>query len=67
MPITTDIQIAKEMQLIRVNREANLNVKGYSKSIVIQMELPTDTKEFSNADLEADFERIYQEAKSIFG
>ncbi|MGV8815907.1 MAG: type IV secretory system conjugative DNA transfer family protein, partial [Gelidibacter sp.] len=33
----------------------------------IQRELPIDTKEYSNADLEANFERIYQEAKSIFG
>lgn len=32
----------------------------------IQRELPTDTKEFSNADLGANFERNYQEAKSIF-
>ncbi|RXJ45707.1 type IV secretory system conjugative DNA transfer family protein [Gelidibacter gilvus] len=33
----------------------------------IQRELPTDTKEFSYADLEDNFERIYREAKSIFG
>ncbi|MBJ7880698.1 type IV secretory system conjugative DNA transfer family protein [Gelidibacter salicanalis] len=33
----------------------------------IQRELPADAKEFSNADLEANFERIYREAKSIFG
>ncbi len=33
----------------------------------IQRELPTGSQEFSNADLEANFERIYREAKSIFG
>ena len=32
----------------------------------IQRELPQDEKEFSNADLEANFERIYYEARSIF-
>ncbi len=32
----------------------------------IQRELPTSAIEFSNADLEANFERIYEEAKSIF-
>tara|TARA_R110002020_G_scaffold29940_8_gene94488 strand:- start:22 stop:1605 length:1584 start_codon:yes stop_codon:yes gene_type:complete len=32
----------------------------------IQRELPKNTKEFSNADLEANFERIYEEARSIF-
>lgn len=32
----------------------------------IERELPQDTKEFSNADLEANFEQIYNEAKSIF-
>lgn len=37
------------------------------KQLKIQRELPTDTKEFSNEDLEVNFERIYQEAKSIFG
>ena len=32
----------------------------------IQRALPTSTKKFSNADLEANFERIYKEAKSLF-
>ena len=32
----------------------------------IQRGLPTGTKEFSNAELEANFERIYKEAKSLF-
>ncbi|AIY12088.1 type IV secretory system conjugative DNA transfer family protein [Cellulophaga baltica] len=32
----------------------------------ILRELPTDTKEFSNEDLEVNFERIYEEARSIF-
>lgn len=32
----------------------------------IQRELPQDAKEFSNTDLEANFERIYEEARSIF-
>ncbi len=33
----------------------------------IQRELSQDEKEFSNADLEANFERIYEEARSLFG
>ena len=32
----------------------------------IKRELPEDAKEFSKADLEANFENIYEEAKSIF-
>jgi len=32
----------------------------------IERELPRVAKEFSNADLEANFERIYEEARSIF-
>ena len=32
----------------------------------IKRELPENTKEFSNADLEANFERIFEEARSIF-
>ena len=32
----------------------------------IQRELPQSSKEFSNADLVANFERIYDEARSIF-
>jgi len=32
----------------------------------IERELPRGAKEFSNADLEANFERIYEEARSIF-
>ena len=32
----------------------------------IERELPQGAKEFSNADLEANFERIYEEARSIF-
>ena len=32
----------------------------------IQREFPKEAKEFSNADLEANFERIYEEARSIF-
>lgn len=32
----------------------------------IQRELPNETKQFSKADLEANFERIYDEVKSIF-
>jgi len=32
----------------------------------IERELPEDAKEFSNADLEANFERIYREIISIF-
>ena len=32
----------------------------------IQRELPKESKQFSNADLEANFERIYIEARSIF-
>ncbi|TVZ26103.1 type IV secretory system conjugative DNA transfer VirD4/TraG family protein [Gillisia sp. Hel_I_86] len=32
----------------------------------IQRELPKNTKEFSKVDLEANFERIYEEARSIF-
>ncbi len=33
----------------------------------IQRALPTDTKEFSKAELEVNFERIYDEARSLFG
>ena len=33
----------------------------------IQRELPTDTKKFSKAELEVNFERIYREARSLFG
>ena len=33
----------------------------------IQRELPTDTKKFSKAELEVNFERIYGEARSLFG
>ncbi|OBX25719.1 type IV secretory system conjugative DNA transfer family protein [Gelidibacter algens] len=33
----------------------------------IQRELPTDTKAFSKAELEVNFERIYGEARSLFG
>ncbi|RAJ19138.1 type IV secretory system conjugative DNA transfer VirD4/TraG family protein [Gelidibacter algens] len=32
----------------------------------IQREFPTGIKEFSNADLEANFERIYEEVRSLF-
>lgn len=32
----------------------------------IERELPRVAKEFSNADLETNFERVYEEAKSIF-
>jgi hypothetical protein len=32
----------------------------------IQRELPNETKQFSKADLEANFERVYNEVKSIF-
>ncbi|WP_445735295.1 type IV secretory system conjugative DNA transfer family protein [Mariniflexile sp.] len=32
----------------------------------IQREIPENGREFSNADLEANFERIYEEARSIF-
>ena len=32
----------------------------------IERELPQGAKEFSNADLEANFERVYEEARSIF-
>ncbi len=32
----------------------------------IQRELPKETKQFSKADLEASFERVYDEARSIF-
>tara|TARA_R110002124_G_scaffold174673_1_gene342463 strand:+ start:289 stop:1869 length:1581 start_codon:yes stop_codon:yes gene_type:complete len=32
----------------------------------IQRELPNETKQFSKADLEANFDRVYEEAKSIF-
>ncbi|WP_157378196.1 hypothetical protein [Arenibacter latericius] len=32
----------------------------------INRELPTTALEFSKADLEANFEKIYKEAKSIF-
>ncbi len=32
----------------------------------IERELPRGAKEFSNADLEANFERVYEEARSIF-
>ena len=32
----------------------------------IVRELPQDTKKFSNEDLEANFERVYDEARSIF-
>jgi len=32
----------------------------------IEREFPRGAKEFSNADLEANFERIYEEARSIF-
>ena len=32
----------------------------------IQRELPNETKQFSKADLEANFERVYKEAWSIF-
>lgn len=32
----------------------------------IQRQLPEETKQFSKADLEANFEKIYEEAKSIF-
>ena len=33
----------------------------------IQREVPEEEKQFSKADLKANFERIYSEAKSIFG
>ena len=33
----------------------------------IKRELPNGSKEYSNEELEANFERIYTEAKSIFG
>jgi len=33
----------------------------------IEREFPQYTIEFSNADLEANFERVYKEARSIFG
>jgi hypothetical protein len=33
---------------------------------LIQRELPKETNQFSQADLEANFERIYEEARSIF-
>ena len=32
----------------------------------IKRELPNETKQFSKADLKANFERVYEEAKSIF-
>ena len=32
----------------------------------IQRELPNETKQFSKADLGANFERVYEEARSIF-
>ncbi len=32
----------------------------------IKRELPNETKQFSKADLEANFERVYEEAQSIF-
>ena len=32
----------------------------------IQRELPTDSKLYSNEELEANFERVYDEARSIF-
>ena len=32
----------------------------------IQRELPEESKQFTPADLEANFERIYEEARSIF-
>ena len=33
----------------------------------IKRELPNGTNQFSRADLEANFERVYEEARSIFG
>lgn len=33
----------------------------------IQRELPQETKRYSDADLRANFERVYDEARSIFG
>ncbi|MDT0641892.1 type IV secretion system DNA-binding domain-containing protein [Zunongwangia sp. F363] len=33
----------------------------------INRELPEESKQYSQADLEANFERIYEEARSIFG
>jgi type IV secretory pathway TraG/TraD family ATPase VirD4 len=32
----------------------------------IQRQLPEETEQYSKADLEANFERIYEEARSIF-
>ncbi|MCM4156392.1 type IV secretion system DNA-binding domain-containing protein [Gramella sp. AN32] len=36
------------------------------KLAVIKRELPNETKQYSQADLSANFERVYEEAKSIF-
>jgi len=32
----------------------------------IQRQVPQEEKQFSKADLEANFERVYQEVRSIF-